>query len=186
MLIYALRLPKVFHNRLYNIALSCINPKMEQNVTSTGVWLDFKNDFLWKENIIHNMHFWRGSIPSKETYIIVNIKWSQSCAFFLQFICLKLIIIIMYSLLQDLKSKNFQVFCKCKSNFKTPLRNRWILLPVFYKESIRWGIYQVHRAVCLLVPEILRRKHAYVQTHTHTQLVLTSVRPPNRKRHVHK
>ena len=74
MLIYTLRLSKVFHSGLYNIALSCINPKMEQNVTSTEVWLDFKNYFLWKENVIHNMYFWRGSIPSKETYIIINIK----------------------------------------------------------------------------------------------------------------
>lgn len=55
---------------------------MEQSISSTEVWLDFKNYFLEKENVIHNMHFWRGSIPNKEAYIIVNIKWSQACAFF--------------------------------------------------------------------------------------------------------
>lgn len=143
---------------------------MKQNVTSTKVWLDFKNYFLGKENVIHNTHFQRGSIPSKETYIIINIKWSQSCAFSLQFIRLKLIIIIMCSLLKHLKSKDFQVLCKCESNLKTPLWGRWKLLLIFYKDSNRWGIYQVHRVIHLLVPEILEIKHSFAHKHpcTHT------------------
>lgn len=110
------------------------------------------------------MHFWRDIILSKGTYIIVNIK----CEFFLQFICLKLIIIIIYSLLQHLKSKNFQVLCKFEQNLKIPLWGRWILLLVFYKESIRWGIYQVHRVIFLLVPEIPGWKQTCVQTNTHS------------------
>ena len=132
------------------------------------VWLELKNCFLGKENVIHSMPFQRGSIPSKETYIIVNIKQSQSCAFSLQFICLKLIIIIMCSLLQHLKSRDFQVLCKCESNLKTPVWGRWKWLLIFYKDSNGWRIYQVHRVIRLLTPKILGWNHACVHTHTHT------------------
>ena len=119
--IYLEGIQSVSQQAVYYVALSYINLKVKQNITSTEVCLDFKNYFLGKENVIRNMHFRRGSIPSKETYIIVNINWSQSCAFSLQFICLKLIKIIMCSLLQHLKSKDFQVLCKCESNLKTSL-----------------------------------------------------------------